>query len=588
MRPLEISGTFDIECADWTYFVCGVTYSGVTTDVHRTPEDLLDFLVARGGTWWAHFGGGYDFLLLAELLRKRGARCQIDLSRSRVSRIVVGNLQLRDSFALVPMPLDKAATIAGERAPTLPWPCNCGNDCGGYCRITRRARQGDPELEAYCAEDCRVLYRVLHAVREHAAKHRLILKGTIGGTAWASAQRDLGLPAVDYPIQTWERIGRANFGGRDVIGRPIEKRRAVHYDIASAYPAALASVEIPIGPAYELGADRATKALLANTPGIYDAIALVPDDLAYPPLPVRVGGRVGFPTGLVAGSWCLPELLSAVERGCTIQQVTGGVGFADERAKFAPLIQRWYKIRRAVGRRSGLGEWMRLLANGLTGKLSQSPLRETIRMNPKQITICDRKGRCREGCTGRCGAHRPIGDGFGSLWAQPFFRIAESSHLHWAAYLRAACRVHLLEGIEASGEDDLIYCATDSVWTRSRTAPGRTGSTLGAWEFQHGLSQWECRARGTYRFVRDDGEIVIRAAGCGKMTDAEWRAGKIRHKTGVLALVAAAEQGRSLFTRAQKTWTLPRERARWYGDRILPDGATATRPCTIDEMRARV
>lgn len=590
---LKITGTLDIECADWTTFVLAVTYtpSGAAKH-HSSIDDLVSYLSSVGGTWWAHNGGAYDFLAIAETLRRKGKKAQIDYSRSRVSRLVSSGFTLRDSFGLVPMGLERAAKIADEEAPTLPWACTCFpvRDCGGYCHISSAMSDDDLAiLRRYCEHDCYVLYRVLVTLKDFASECGLAMRGTIGSTAWATAKRDLGLVDVDYPLQSWERIGEASYGGRDLITRPRVASRGAHHDISSAYGAALARASLPVGDVFELGAARAVLALDRGSPGIYECSVHIPEDTYIPPLPVRAGGRTVYPTGLVRGAWPLPELYAAIERGADVQQVHAATVWESEEVLFDELVARWFRIRRAVGKRTALGEWMRLLVNSLTGKFSEQPLRTAIRLHPDEIKVCQRRGRCSRGCTRRCGAFEPL-DAWGHIWGQPFFRLGGNSRMEWAAYLRAHCRIALLEGIERSGADELCYSKTDSIWTTSRKAPGRTGQSLGAWEYQHGFSDFECRAPGTYCYRDDEGAYVVRAAGAGKLTIEEWRAGHMRRKDGARPLLSSAQRGRTLFERNDYSWTLPGGKdgkaSSWYGDRLLA-GSGFTYPQPLEVHHAR-
>jgi hypothetical protein len=217
--PVEITGTFDIECASWTRFALGVVYEGIgegahwwgavsdldedrdpdadlPPELHNTPEDdlrigesggldgMIDYMRARGGIWWGHAMGIYDGLAILERLRARGIPCQIDRSSQRVTRIVVGSLTLRDSYSVWPVPLDEIAGALRRPVPALPWTCACGKSCPGFCRIAEKAKEGDPDLLAYCRADCVTLYDGLHKLRDFATQHSINLRGTLAQTAW--------------------------------------------------------------------------------------------------------------------------------------------------------------------------------------------------------------------------------------------------------------------------------------------------------------------------------------------------------------------------------------------------------------------
>lgn len=590
---VKITGTFDIECAAWSRFAVAATYEPARgSAIHRSRGELIDHMLRCGGTWWAHAGGVYDLLACAEEIRGRGLPCTVDLSGHRVSRIQCGKLQLRDSWSLVPLPLDIAASIAGEVAPAFPFACNCGLACGGFCRIRRNDTR--PELAAYCAQDALVLYRVLQAIDEFAERCGIDLKGTLGSSAWATAKRSLGLDDSDIPPAMWRSIRRAYFGGRVTIARPIAHGPGVHYDIASAYPASLATCELPTGTSQAVGSRNATACLARQRPGIYDATIDVPADTFLPALPVRLeDDRTTYPTGAVSGSWTELEIRSAVERGANVLAVDSAIVWSGARVIFKPIVDSWYSFRRAVGKRSALGQWLRLFANSLTGKLAERPDRRSVRMHPDpgSIRICDGKRPCTIlRCVGGCGAYEQL-DIDGAIWSVPFYRQAPSAHIHWASYLTAHTRRAWLEGAERVG-DKLVYGDTDSIWSLSSDGvrhrkPGRTGDALGQWELQHTWTEWQCVAPKSYRFRDPKRGAVVRTAGLA-ISDDEWALGRAVSDRGVLGFVEAARScgadehtgERGLFRRAHREYSLSSTAARTgvYGDRLVDPRTGITYP----------
>lgn len=584
---IEITGTFDIECAGWDRFVVAATYDGSSSEIHTTCSGLVDYLLARGGTWWAHCGGQYDGLAVAEELNRRRKRCQIDYPRSRMTRLVCGRTTLRDSFALLPFSLEVVAAMSGARVPKLPWPCSCRLKCGGYCQIGVRPAR---ELHPYVIADCRVLHAGLTELVDFAYTHRIDLQGTVGGTAWVTAKRDLKLPDADLPPAVWGRIHHADYGGRTVLARPRAPGPGTHRDISSAYPAALARVSLPTGAPRDLGKQNAVVAFLASQAGVYQAHVTVPDSF-LPPLPWRCGGRITYPVGTFSGCWTLPELQAAEQRGVQIERIDSAVCWSASSVMFGSLIEHWYGIRRRVGKLSPWGRWMRELANSLTGKFGEQPDRRTIRMHPDRdsIVVCKRTGVCRRGCAGACGAWDQL-DRWGFMWGQPYHRMAPSGHLQWSAYLKAATRVAWLTEAERHGEACLVSGNTDSIWTTSRLRSIPEGRALGAWETKNSWTEWEARSPSCYRY-RDSssGNVVIRAAGAGHMTDDEWKAGSMDRSRGVETLLEAAEHGQGLFHRKNSRWTLPgsNDHTEWYGDRKLDASGLVTRPVDADELRER-
>ncbi len=622
-RPFACAGTVDIETHDWDSFVVGCIYDGHRPKIFYDGDAMIDELRKRGGVYWCHAGGVFDLLSVLERARVRGIACQVDRSQHRVTRIVMGRLTLRDSYSLWPVPLDDIAGALGRPVPHLPWACLCGKrtcgcgckGCGGYCRIGEKATEGDPDLEDYVKEDCRILYDGLHLLDELAGAHKIALRGTLGQTAWIAAQDELGVPDSEVPWDLWRHAKRGDKGGRIAVIRPRSKGPGSHHDICNAYPAQLAKAHLPIGLCRELGGKRALQALGNHRPGVYTMTVQVPADSFLPPLSWHYGGRLNFPTGEFSGTWALPEIECALERGVSIKGVHAALIWETTTPIFAPLVERWYAIRRQVGRKTPFGQWIGRLAKAFTGKLAEKPERSRVTMHPESIKVCLRQGKCRDGCTKRCGAYEQL-DVFGHIYAIPYQRLGPSSYPQWSAYLRAMTRVQWLEQAERFGED-LVMGNTDSLWTLGRKAPEPLGDDLGQWEYQHAWSDLEIRSPTTYAFrdpSEDGTELDERASkkakraiykktrgplqvrGVPGLTAADWKRGSGQIDRGITTFgkgVQSISVGKNegemvggLFKKRHRRWTLPSGERRWYGDRRLGNNGV-TYPADAAELRER-
>ncbi len=564
MKDLEISGAFDIECSDWDVFQVAATYSGGKAKLFYNGDALIDYLIKRGGTWWAHAGGIYDMLYVLERARERGIPCQVDRSQHRVTRIVMGSLTMRDSYALWPAPLDELCGAIGAEVPALPWACTCGRDCGGYCRISEKASEGDPDLESYVKADAKSLYDALHKLREFAIANRITLKGTLGQTAWIAAQTELGIPDSDIPWHIWRHAKLGDKGGRIAVIRPFSHGPGSHHDICNAYPAQLSKIELPIGHCRELGTNQASLALERCRPGIYTLTVNVPG-MFLPPLPWRYGGQIIYPTGEFRGSWSLPELVAAFERGTKVVKVHKAIIWESTAQIFGALIDRWYEIRRNVGRKTPFGQWVGRMAKALTGKLAEKPDKSRVTMHPDTIKICARQYQCKNGCNGRCGAYEQL-DLYGKIWSIPYQKIAPSAYPHWSAYLRAATRIQWLSQAERFGED-LCMGNTDSLWTTGRCKPEPLGDGLGQWEYQHAWTDLEVRSPTIYAYRDELGDLQMR--GIPGITAEDWRHGGGRIDRGVTTLGQAVSGTHGLFYKRSRRWSLPKKERYWYGDRYV-------------------
>ena len=581
---LKLSGTLDIETSDWQTFALGCTYNGSRARIWYDGNAMLDHLRSEGGTWYGHAAGIFDNLYFLELARIRGIACQVDRAQHRVTRIVMGGLTLRDSYAVWPVPLDDICGALGRPTPSLPWRCVCGHVCGGYCQIGPRAAEGDPDLEAYCTADCRDLYDGLVLLRDFATEHKIRLKGTLGQTAWLSAQDELGVPDSTIDWNLWRHARRGDKGGRIAIVRPKARGPGMHYDICNAYPAQLAHMELPVGEVAELGGTHALLALGRERPGIYSLTVRVPDDSFLPPLPWHHGGILAFPTGVFSGAWTLPEIGHALDRGVEILEGHAALVFEATAPIFAPLVERWYAIRKKVGRKTPLGQWIGRLAKALTGKFAERPNRSRVTMHPAEIKICTRAGACADGCTGECGAYEQL-DLFGEIWAIPYTRLGPSAYPQWSAYLRAGTRIQWHEQAERFGKE-LCFGNTDSLWITGRKIPQPTGSQLGQWELQHAWRDLEVRSPGAYAFRRDDGgPLEIR--GLPGLTEADWKRGTGMIERGVQTFGRAVGTTKGLFHKRTRRWTLPEHERQIYGDRRIVSGGY-TVPLAAQEIRELV
>lgn len=599
---MRLDGVIDLECAQWTVPVaCGAYSPRLGGHVFRHLPELVDKLLGWRGWWWSWAGGHYDMLAIATELLRRGIPAQVFMGGSRVTQIVSGDFRLVDAYALIPLALDVAAGLTGDAPPRLGWPCRCGEHCDGYCRIHERLPLDQwAELAEYCLADCKVGYNAVAFILTLCARKGYKARGTVGGTAWATARERLKLEPARWHWSTFRRARRGYHGGRVCIGRAVADH-GTHYDIRSAYPAALAATAVPIGDAFELGAERAGKAYRNGVPGVYRASVSIPE-MHLPPLPWRSpSGRVTYPTGRIKGSWPAPELRAAEARGVTIETIHSAVGWEEEAPIYRGFVDELYAERAAAGPDTPLGRWYRELMNSLTGKLAESPERLAIVMHPdpaKRI-ICDgrsarsRQSGCSVGeCTGRCGRWVQIHPD-GTIWGIPMYRQGGSAHVQHAAYLTAATRATWLRGAEALGED-FVYGHTDSLRARGKSSPGNEGSELGQWERKASddWAEWLCLGPSRHRYIRcGTGEVICQSAGIARMDARKWealrqRGGSVHDVRGVKTFKEAAAGGRTLFERRAVRHRFSPE-TQWRGDRILAHDGESTYAATREQIEAR-
>lgn len=602
---LDVDAVLDIETEDWEHFALGgLLDADGTYRSTRDPEQLVDWLLMRGGHVWTWNGGLFDTLWFAECVRKRGLKFQGTPAGPRVTRLECEGLVIRDAFALIPMALKKAARMAGiELDKETGLPCRCGEDCGGYCSIRRAMPRRDFEtLDKYLRKDCEATLATLRAVIAEAERCGYLLAGTVGGSSFKTFSAIVELESAQWPdAQTYYFAREGYYGGRVEVFQP-SARRGFSYDINSAYPAALTRVALPVGDFARYTGEKATRAFKRGKEGIYVARVHVPEDMHLPPLPVRTpGGRIVYPVGAITGTWTALELRGAIARGCATEIDRALVWGAAETVMAAALAIGWANRARAKSEcatgqddcKCGpctLAAWHKWVCNSFTGKLAEAPEKERLIGNPDDDEVIRCECRSKRAC--RCNAWRPL-DRDGQVWSAPFWRLSDCAHVHFAAYLTAWTRLTLLGQLEDDGQGgrSAVYCDTDSV---KATAPRARdiGKELGQWGDEGGWTEgidfdtgevvpgFRALAPKLYRqwkgnewFVRGKGLPGLDAAGF----DAFARGEPWEISSGVMSFKQAAGKGGSLFAKKALTRRSHADGSHFGGRVLGPDGLTHPR-----------
>lgn len=628
---IEIDRFFDIETADWTKFAVGGVITAGTEEYFWTTNESEFFwqLVSPGrGTVWSWNGGKFDMLWLLDMARKLHSTSKIDLTCKistagpRITSVQCNGVTFRDSVAICPFSLQKAASIAGiTMSKDTGVSCICGEDCGGYCGVTPEldgmiSTERDAFIE-YLRLDNLAGLRIMEAIIAEAERCDYTLTGTIGGSSFKTAKQTLGLESANWRSGSEYSLARqAYFGGRVEVFQPTAEK-GFSYDINSAYPAALVSTPLPCGERIECTREKARRAYLRGREGLYMARVVVPE-MFVPPLPKRLqSGRVAFPVGEFSGIWPATELREAESLGCDVD-ITGGLVWAEARPIFSEYMAKVWKHRDENRDNKGLNLWHKFFANSLTGKLAERPDKERIVMFPpaQDIKWCP-GGKCKPQCSspdaarscgqsaccdkkhrGGCGAWRML-DLDATLYTAPFWRISECAHVHWAAYLTATARIQLGRQLRADGQGGLssLYCDTDSVYA---TAPryedvetpeevaARGEKTLGKWGYDGPIEDWLAVAPKLYRYTNSDtGKQAIKAKGLSgidrEQFDAFVRGEKVEMSRGVKSFKSACkDKSGSLFVRKHLVRS-NRSDGIHYGSRVLrKDGKTY--PQTMAEL----
>jgi len=608
-RRLKIDGVFDIECANWTDFVCGgylrtadnafFLYSNhVSADPSNDAQAMATALFCNGGTVWAHSGGTYDFKWLLDIAARRGYYVGISSAGARIVTAQIGKLSLRDSWALCPIKLEDLTQSQGVSKQKLDLPCNCGKDCGGYCSISRTMPLDQyKRLCEYLEADCRSLYEALLKLQDFADENDIDLSATVGSSAWRTIRRWLGVPNASMDAAEHAFVRRAYYGGRVLNALPGERFHFNEFDVSGMYPWAMKTVPMPVGDYRIRYNEDARDCLMRGVAGVYDVLVDVPP-MHLPPLPYRTPHRAAYPTGKFRGTWALPELAFAITLGVKVCEVIQAITWNKTEVVFTHFVDEIFRLRSKAGKKTPMGTFLKFLMNAPYGKLGSSPDKERFFINPRTIVKCPGTEPCRydglkdcgkccdHHCTRKCGAMAEHSD---YVWSQYAYHLDECAHIEMAAYITSSARVEWLTQALSKNEGmNVIYGDTDSLQTFD-TLTRKIGSDCGEWEFKGASRRGVFIAPKTYFLEREEvcskckkrHLVQARSKGLGAPCDAPIIVGKVYPSRGVVGLKMGARLG-ELFTANDKV-TDGRKAQYSTGDRLLlPDGTT--RAPTIEEI----
>lgn len=612
---LTVDFVFDIEVESWDRFVCGgiLTREGFHVHWHENEDRYIDHLLSLQGIGWAHYGGRYDAIHFVDHLARRGVEAELVGAGGGIIQVRVGDLCLRDSFAVIPLPLSDASKIGSiQKVETgLPCVCNAKVHCGGYCSIRRDMSPVLRRKLAYYLElDCRSTMSMLDALGDYCDKNELDLRMTIGASAWRTAKRLCELRNSDWKASghggstIYDMARRAYYGGRVQCFRP-RSTYGYRYDINSAYPAALSQIELPTGKFDYVSARIAREKYRKGFEGIFEARVEVSDDTFIPPLPVRSKDRIYYPIGRFVSWFTGNELRYAEQTGVKVEDVGRALVWTEREKKLKPFVDYLWRLRDEAGPKTALGKWLKLYSNSITGKFGQSPLRDNMAVNPTSgYEICDGQlgtvechgvlcgsdavGCCEHQCSPMCSQAHPL-DKAMKIWTKRSYRIPSCGHVQYGAYLTSSTRIELHRQMLSYGVGGTngVYCDTDSVYSEEELTRA-IGIQLGEWKPEGPYSEFECVAPKTYRFIdAETGELVGHSKGipnAAKNFDSLIVGSKIQLDRGVLSLRAAARSkvGTSLFQRKSMERAVSADGVH-FGDRVLgEDGRTY--PTDVSEI----
>lgn len=410
-------------------------------------SDCIAFLAKQDVIAYAHNGGKFDWHFLTPYLDPTKPLLIIN---GRLSKLEIGQCELRDSFNLLPIGLGQYNKTSIE-----------------YWKMEEKVRrQHWEEIRAYLRSDCVNLWNMVHGFVEEYGLH--LTQASAAMQIWArmSGRRPPRTSAAYY-----DTFKPYYFGGRvqcfESGDLAVEAKGA---DINSAYPAAMMDKH-PIGSEYVQILGEPQQPIEKLRHGFFKVRAR-----SYGALPYRgTNGALYFPADDVIRTYTVTghELLAALETNAIdiVEYVEALV--TQELTDFSGYVEHFWQKRKeykAAGDK-GRDYYCKIFLNGLYGKFAADPRNYTsYRLEPLHLLdYIIEQGLDFD----YFGQWLLVGDG--DKGKSRFYNLATS------ASITGSVRAKLWRAICAARRP--LYCDTDSITAQSFDGLD-LGDELGQWSIE--------------------------------------------------------------------------------------------------------
>lgn len=326
-KKLKKFAVLDLETNNWKEYVVGGVFDGDIFKTFDTLRGLCEFVdTYQNTTFFAHFGGIFDFLFLLNYYGLEKIPPESLMMRgSSIFSFKIGSNTFVDSAGILPFSLDKATKSFGVEHLKL--------------KIDHSIKKViNPELIRYLKNDCVGLYETIEKFFQHPMLEDINFKPTIASLSLEILRTYLHkeIPSINCEwLDNFVRQGYA--GGRVEVLRPIHTGEAIHgVDFSSMYPGVMAEMDVP------LGLKRMSKEI---SPMSFNKVRVeVPKDEYFPLLwsKTLLKNKIVFPTGVFEGVFPGIELLEAEKLGVKILKVYKGVEFENGGKLFGNYVKDIY------------------------------------------------------------------------------------------------------------------------------------------------------------------------------------------------------------------------------------------------------
>jgi hypothetical protein len=441
--------------------LCGC-YDGEEFRCYATVDDFLlgELNSKNRGRWfYAHAGGLADIQFVFEKLSQEGSGYTVQASTSGSSVIICHVRKGKnvwhfvDSYWLLRASLEQIGKWIGMYK---------GQNVSGWETMTkeqkRRWYEECPigELRTYNERDCCILWNAIHEFQCEILELGGQLQMTQASCAMQLFRRRF--LAADIPTSRQvNEIARLAYVASRVEVFEQECTDAHYFDINSSFPHSMTKPQPGVVSGWG-----------SKLPdhGIYLAkVKVYVPDMYMPPLPVRMNGRIFFPTGMWE-SWFSNVDLELLQREggkiLRVDQVITFEPFEDLRAYSEEI----YKIKKKADATGDTfkREVAKLLMNSCYGKFAESPFKRQVHINPDAELF--ENGRLNRG--------EYL---FPGVYVENKMVMVPHAHVPISVHITALSRQKIFDYMLPCIPKGVHYCDTDGFSTGEPTVD--TGTELG-------------------------------------------------------------------------------------------------------------
>lgn len=420
----------------------------------RTAKHLAEFFVAHPGyRYYAHNGAGYDFSYIMDEVTKLKRRDKFDVKpivqgKSRIIGLVFKKddcrFELRDSLALIPMSLKKAAHIFAPKYEKMD------------INLAEHVYDpNDPVDIEYLHRDVDALYHVMENFERKI--HELYgtpIGFTAGSTAMYAWQAHIPEGHAYYRNRSdvEQFCFRGYYGGFVYPGHDV----LVHKDVVGLDRNAAFAASMRQG--VSTGNPIETDTFYPQYGGMYEVVASVPESSPLPILPSRdTHGNLRWCTGTFTTVVTTQEILFARSQGVTVD-VLWGYYWPRHEFPFNTFLDICERVETELSVEDK--EASKIQRNALYGKFGMKPEGTRVVLLDSEDAVWDCDYPLIDEHTGAPSPYIAFMD-----------EVNESNYIMpiWAAEITANARIELMKIFLAAGMDNVYYGDTDSCFM-SRSA----------------------------------------------------------------------------------------------------------------------